>query len=200
MQFFFDQVKVPAQNMIGEAGKGFKIAMSVLNSGRLSLGAACVGAMQMTIKMTIKHASERKQFKQKLTAFGIIQDKLSQMSANAYAAESLLYYTIGRINAGQKDYSLESAICKVFCSERLWETVDTSLQIAGGMGYMQEYPYERLMRDSRINLIFEGTNEILRVFIALSGMRGPGEALRTWGGSPTIPLRPCSTPLSPWVF
>ena len=178
---FFDQVKVPAENMIGGPGKGFKIAMNVLNSGRLTLASGCVGAMQYMLKLATHHAANRKQFKQKLTSFGLIQEKLARMAANTYAAESLVYYVTGRIDRGQQDYSLESAICKVFCSERLWETVDMALQIAGGTGYMQEYPYERLMRDSRINLIFEGTNEILRVFIALSGMHGPGEALKDVG-------------------
>ena len=178
---FFDQVKVPAENMIGSPGKGFKIAMNVLNSGRLSLAAGCVGGMHEVLALAAKHAMNRKQFNQKLTSFGLIQDKLARMAANIYASESLVYFVTGRMDRGQQDYSLESAICKVFCSERLWETVDMSLQIAGGVGYMQEYPYERILRDSRINLIFEGTNEILRVFIALSGMQGPGEALKDVG-------------------
>lgn len=178
---FFDNVKVPAENIIGELGKGFKIAMNVLNSGRLSLGSGSVGGMKYALRLATGHAKERKQFNQTLTSFGIIQDKLTHMAANIYATESLVYFSTGRMDQGQKDYSLESAICKVYCSEKLWETVDMSLQIAGGTGYMTEYPYERMMRDSRINLIFEGTNEILRVFIALSGLRGPGESLKDIG-------------------
>ena len=178
---FFDQVRVPQENIIGEVGKGFKIAMNVLNSGRLLLAGGVLGPMKYAFNLALQHATERKQFNQKLTSFGIIQDKLGRMAANLYMAESLVYYVTGRVDRGQKDYSLESAVCKIFCSEKLWETVDTALQIAGGTGYMQEYPYERLMRDSRINLIFEGTNEILRVFVALSGMRGPGETLKDVG-------------------
>ncbi len=178
---FFDNVKVPKENIIGEPGKGFKIAMNVLNSGRLSLGSGSVGGMKYALRLATNHAKERKQFGQTLTSFGIIQDKLTKMAANIYATESLVYFSTGKMDQGQKDYSLESAICKVYCSEKLWETVDMSLQIAGGTGYMREYPYERMMRDSRINLIFEGTNEILRVFIALSGMRGPGESLKDIG-------------------
>lgn len=178
---FFDNVQVPKENILGELGKGFKIAMNVLNSGRLSLGSGSVGGMKYALELATKHAVERKQFKQQLTSFGIIQDKLSKMAANIYAAESLVYFSTGKMDRGLNDYQLESAVCKVFCSEKLWETVDMSLQIAGGTGYMTEYPYERMMRDSRINLIFEGTNEILRVFVALAGMQGPGESLKEVG-------------------
>ena len=178
---FFNKVRIPQENIIGELGKGFKIAMNVLNSGRLLLAGCSLGPMKYAFNLALKHATEREQFNQKLTSFGIIQDKLSRMAANYYMAESLVYYVTRRVDCGQKDYSLESAICKVFCSEKLWDMVDTSLQIAGGTGYMREYPYERLMRDTRINLIFEGTNEILRIFIALSGMRGPGETLKDVG-------------------
>ena len=173
--------------------------MNVLNTGRMSIGSGSVGGIKGFLKLSIQHASQRKQFNQTLTSFGLIQDKLSRMAASAYAAECLVYFTTGRIDRGQKDYSLESAICKVFCSERLWEAADMSLQIAGGCGYMQEYPYERLLRDSRIHQIFEGTNEILRIFIALSGMRGPGKTSRTWADSREMPPRPSWTPSSPWA-
>jgi acyl-CoA dehydrogenase family protein 9 len=94
-----------------------------------------------------------------------------------YAAESMVYLTTGLIDRGTEDYSVESACCKVFGSEMLWRVVNEALQIAAGVGYMKEYPYERLLRDARINLIFEGTNEILRCYIALTGMQGPGDRL-----------------------
>src|SRR5579862_2256323 len=99
------------------------------------------------------------------------------MMAETFAAESMTYMTTGLVDRSVLDYSVESAICKVFGSETLWAVVNETLQIAAGVGYMQEFPYERWLRDSRINLIFEGTNEILRCFIALSGMQGPGQAL-----------------------
>ena len=111
----------------------------------------------------------------------MIQEKLAHMAALTYATESVVYMTTGNMCKGMKDYFLESAVCKVFSSECLWQVVDTGLQIAAGNGYMREYPYERIMRDSRINLIFEGTNEILRCFIALSGIRGPSEKLKELG-------------------
>ncbi len=178
---YFDGVKVPKENILGELGKGFKIAMNVLNSGRLSLGAGCVGGMKSILEMATEHAVGRKQFGSSLTEFGMIQEKLATMASLIYASESVVYMTTGNMCKGMKDYYLETAVCKIFGSECLWEVVDTALQIAAGNGYMKEYPYERLMRDSRINLIFEGTNEILRCFLALSGIRGPSEKLKELG-------------------
>jgi acyl-CoA dehydrogenase family protein 9 len=178
---YFDGVTVPAENIIGELGKGFKIAMNVLNSGRLSLGAGCVGGMRRIMGLATEHAKNRKQFGKSISEFGIIQEKLASMAALTYATESIVYMTTGNMVKGMNDYFLETAVCKIFGSESLWEVVDTGLQIAAGNGYMKEYPYERLMRDSRINLIFEGTNEILRCFLALSGVRGPSEALKELG-------------------
>lgn len=178
---FFDNVEVPAENLIGELGKGFKIAMNVLNTGRLSLGSGSVGGMKTVLKMATAHAKGRKQFGKSISEYGMVQEKIALMAANIYASESVIYLTTGKIEQGMVDYSMESAICKVFCSEKLWDTVDKGLQIAAGNGYMREYPYERLMRDARINLIFEGTNEILRVFIALTGIKDPSDSLKELG-------------------
>lgn len=178
---YLDKVIVPAENMLGQPGKGFKIAMNVLNSGRLSLGAGCVGGMKSIMKLATEHAKGRKQFGKTINEFGLIQEKLSYMAARCYATESIVYMTTGNMVKGLKDYYLETAVCKVYGSESLWSVVDTGLQIAAGNGYMKEYPYERIMRDSRINLIFEGTNEILRCFLALSGVQGPSESLKDLG-------------------
>lgn len=178
---YFDKVVVPAENIIGELGKGFKIAMNVLNTGRLSLGSGSVGGMKTILKLATEHAKGRKQFGQSIADFGIVQHKLATMAAGIYASESIVYMTTGKMQQGMSEYSLESAICKVFCSENLWHTIDQGMQIAAGNGYMKEYPYERIMRDARINLIFEGTNEILRVLIALSGIKEPAEHLKELG-------------------
>lgn len=178
---YFDKVIVPKENLIGELGKGFKIAMKVLNSGRLSLGSGCVGGMKSIIELATEHAKGRKQFDRPIKDFGLVQEKLALMASDCYATESVVYLTTGLINKGMSEYQLESAICKVFGSECLWRVVDTGLQIAAGNGYMKEYPYERIMRDSRINLIFEGTNEILRCFIALAGVRAPSEIMKDLG-------------------
>lgn len=178
---YFDNVKVPKENLIGEAGQGFKIAMNVLNTGRLSLGSGSVGGMKAALELATKQAIGRKQFGSSISEFGLIQEKLSSMACNIYAAESMVYLTTGNILKGMEDFAMESAVCKVFCSEKLWDTVDQAMQIAAGNGYMKEYPYERIMRDARINLIFEGTNEILRCFIALMGIKEPGEKLKELG-------------------
>lgn len=178
---FFENIIVPKENLIGELGKGFKIAMKVLNSGRLSLGSGCVGGMKSILELAVEHAKGRKQFNRSITEFGLIQIKLAQMASMIYATESTVYMTTGLMDRGMREYQLESAICKVFGSESLWSVVDTAMQVAAGCGYMQEYPYERMMRDSRINLIFEGTNEILRVFIALAGINGPGTFMKELG-------------------
>lgn len=178
---YFDNVKVPSSHILGEVGKGFKIAMNVLNTGRLSLGSGSVGGMKTILKMATAQAKSRKQFGDTIDNFGLIQEKLATMAANIYASESIVYMTTGKITQGMKDFSHESAICKVYCSEKLWDTIDKATQIAAGNAYMKEYPYERIMRDSRINLIFEGTNEILRIFTALSGIKGPSDNLKELG-------------------
>ncbi len=178
---YFDKVVVPASNMIGEPGKGFKIAMNVLNTGRLSLGSGSVGGMKQILKLASAQANTRKQFGESIANFGLIQEKLATMASNIYAAESMVYMTTGKITQGMTEFSHESAICKVYCSEKLWDTIDKATQIAAGNAYMREYPYERLMRDCRINLIFEGTNEILRIFTALSGIKGPSDNLKELG-------------------
>lgn len=178
---YFDKVKVPATNILGELGKGFKIAMNVLNTGRLSLGSGSVGGMKAILKLATAQAKTRKQFGDYIANFGLIQEKLATMSAGIYAAESMVYFTTGKITQGMSEFSHESAVCKVYCSEKLWDTIDKATQIAAGNAYMREYPYERIMRDCRINLIFEGTNEILRIFTALSGIKGPSDDLKELG-------------------
>lgn len=178
---YFDKVVVPATNMLGEPGQGFKIAMNVLNTGRLSLGSGAVGGMKMILELATGQAKTRKQFGDYIANFGLIQEKLATMAANIYASESVVYMTTGKIGQGMHEYSHESAICKIYCSEKLWDTIDKATQIAAGNAYMREYPYERIMRDCRINLIFEGTNEILRIFTALSGIKGPSDNLKELG-------------------
>jgi acyl-CoA dehydrogenase family protein 9 len=176
-EVFFEDVHVPAKNVLGEPGRGFKVAMEVLNSGRLGLAAGAVGGCRSLIKMAVERVQERKAFGRPIGQFGLIMDKVAVMMAETFAIESMTYLTAGLVDAQVQDYSLESAICKIYASETLWRVVNETLQIAAGIGYMQEYPYERMLRDSRINLIFEGTNEILRCFVALSGMQGPGKEL-----------------------
>ncbi|GAC1342135.1 MAG: acyl-CoA dehydrogenase family protein [Myxococcales bacterium] len=178
---FFDNVKVPVENVIGEEGKGFKVAMAILNHGRTGLGAGAVGGQKKLLKLAIAHATERKQFGRPIGSFGLVREKLGRMAMNCYVSESLCYLVPATIDRGGVDYSLEGAATKVFNSEALWTASDEALQIAAGMGYMREAPFERAMRDARINRIFEGTNEILRLYIGLTGVQKPGEYLQGLG-------------------
>jgi acyl-CoA dehydrogenase family protein 9 len=176
-EVYFENVRVPAANVLGEPGRGFKVAMEVLNSGRLGLASGALGMCKRVIKMAVDRCQERRAFGRPIGEFGLIKDKIAVMMAETWALESITYLTTGMVDQGKSDFSIESAICKVVGSETCWRVVNEALQIAAGIGYMASYPYERLLRDARINLIFEGTNEILRAFIALSGMQGPGREL-----------------------
>ncbi len=174
----FNNVKVPKEALLGEDGEGFKIAMSVLNNGRTGLGGGCVGAMKRCISMAVKQAKDRKQFGKSISDFGLIKEKIASMTLNCFAAESVVNMVGYLVDNGYTDYSAEAALSKVFATEALWEVADEALQIAGGNGFMKEFPYEIIVRDSRINRIFEGTNEILRLYIALAGMKDAGEHLK----------------------
>jgi acyl-CoA dehydrogenase family member 9 len=173
----YENVKIPIENVLGGVGHGFKVAMGVLNHGRLGLAAGCVGSSKNALRAAIEHANERVQFQKKIGEFGMIQEKIGRMMMNIFAAESVVYMTTGLIDRKNVDYSIESAIAKVFASEVLWECADENVQIWAGSGFMMEYPFQQWLRDARINRIFEGTNEVLRAFISLSGMQGPGQEL-----------------------
>src|SRR5436190_1449623 len=178
---YFDNVRVPAANVLGEEGKGFKVAMSILNHGRTGLGAGAVGGQRRLLELAVAHATERKQFGRPLASFGKIKEKLGRMATNLYVSESLCYFVSATIDRGGADYSAEGAATKVFNSEAVWNAADEALQVAGGMGFMREQRYEQAVRDARINRIFEGTNEILRQYIGLTGLQKPGEYLKGLG-------------------
>ena len=188
-EIFFEDVKVPFENVIGENGKGFKVAMEVLNSGRLGLAGGSLGALKDLLKFTMDHVTQRKQFRKTLSQFEAIKKKIAQITIDLYAAESMVYLTTGLVDRGDVDYSLESAMCKIQATDVTWQGINECLQMAGGTGYMREYPYEQAVRDSRINMIFEGTNEILRLFVALSGVQHRGEYLRKIGKALKDPIK-----------
>jgi alkylation response protein AidB-like acyl-CoA dehydrogenase len=179
----FDNVRVPATNLLGEEGKGFKVAMNILNSGRTGLGGGSVGGMKKLIALSAAQANARIQFDKPIREFGLVKQKVGQMVIDCYATEAAVTLVAGLMDAGYADYAVEAAISKVFASEALWRTADEALQIAAGNGFMTEFPYERGIRDSRINRIFEGTNDILRLFIALTAMNDVGQSLRELGKS-----------------
>ncbi|MGH9441271.1 MAG: acyl-CoA dehydrogenase family protein [Thermoanaerobaculia bacterium] len=187
-QIHFENLRVPEANVLGARGQGFKIAVEVLNTGRTSLAAGCVGGSRAMIRAAALHATQRKQFQKPIAQFEMIRDKFARMVVDTYALESMVYFTTGLIDSGVEDYSLEGACCKVFGTEIVWRNINDALQIAGGNGFMEEYPYEKALRDSRINMIFEGTNEILRMLIALSGARDVGEYMKGVGEALKAPL------------
>lgn len=174
----FDNVRLSQEHVLGEVGKGFKVAMKILNVGRTGLGGGSIGAMKKSIRLASQHAKTRQQFGKNISEFGLIQQKLGHMVVECYASESVVSMVAGLSDRGYQDYAVEAAISKVFATECLWRTIDESIQVAGGSGYMSEYPYERVMRDCRINRIFEGTNDILRLFIALTAMNDVGTQLK----------------------
>lgn len=179
----FDNVRIPAANVLGEVGKGFKIAMKILNNGRTGLGGGCVGAMKKLIELSSKQAKERVQFGQPIAEFGLIKQKIGHMVVETYASESVVTMVAGLMDGGYEDYAVEAAISKVFSTECLWRIADEALQIAGGNGFSAEFPYEKILRDCRVNRIFEGTSEVMRLFIALTSMNDVGKQLKELSAS-----------------
>ncbi len=173
-----DDVRVPNANVLGQPGDGFKVAMMILNSGRTGLGGGSVGGMKRLISLATKQANARKTFGQPISSYGLIKEKVGQMVVDCYTSEAVVTMVGGLIDQGYQEYAVEAAISKVYATECLWRTADEALQIAGGNGFMKEYPYERIVRDCRINRIFEGTSEILRLFIALTAMNDVASQLQ----------------------
>ena len=175
---YFNDVRVPPENVLGEPGQGFRIAMEVLNNGRIGLGTGSVGLAKHLIDLTIDHVTTRRQFDRPLADFDMVEDKIGWMVSYLFGLESMAYLTTGLIDAGIEDYSVESAMAKVTGTEFVWYLANRAMQLRGGAGYMRTEPYELIMRDIRIFPIFEGANDVMRSFTALSVLKPLGEELK----------------------
>ena len=188
-ELLYENLEVPVDHVLGAVGKGFTVAVHVLNAGRLTLAAGCTSSAKALLGEMARYSEKRVQFGHPLAHFEITQRKLARFAADTYAADSMLGVLASLADNSSADFSLEAACAKVFASELIWDAADEMVQIAGGRGFVKPYPYERLLRDARINRIFEGANEVLRLFIALNGIQGPAESLKEVGTALRRPLR-----------
>src|SRR4051812_15925132 len=188
-ELVYDGLQVPADHVLGTVGKGFAVAVRVLNGGRMTLAAGCTAGTKALLSEMVGFAEERVQFGHPIADFEITQRKLARTATDIYAADAMLGELARLAEHPEGEYALEAACCKVFASEMLWRAADEMVQVAGGRGFVKPYPYERLLRDARINRIFEGTNEILRLFIALNGIQQPAERLKELGVALRRPVK-----------
>lgn len=177
-EVYYEDVKIPVENVLGGEGNGFKVAMNILNNGRFGMAMTLSGTMKNCIRKATEHATQRTQFGKKLDTYGGIQEKIARMNCLHYATQSMGFMISGNMDSGSTDYHLEAAISKVFASEAAWYVCDEAIQILGGMGFMRDAGLERVLRDLRIFRIFEGTNDILRLFVALTGIQYAGSHLK----------------------
>ncbi|HEY2414028.1 MAG TPA: acyl-CoA dehydrogenase family protein [Pirellulaceae bacterium] len=175
----FHDMFVPRENILGQIGKGLRVALTVLDFGRTTFGASCTGAAKFCVSRAIEHAKKRVQFGQSLASFELVKEKLAYMQAGAFAMEACTYQTAALIDSGEGDFMLETAMLKVFSTEVLWRILGDTFQLHGGLAYFTDQPFERMVRDARINTIGEGANDVLRAFTALVGMRDVGLELQS---------------------
>lgn len=171
----FTDMVVPKENILGELGRGLRVALTVLSYGRCTLSGGCVGGAKVALDMAVNHAKSRVQFDRKLAEFELIQTKLARMAELTYAMDAMTLLCAGLVDRHDDDIMLETAATKLFASEASWRVIDDAIQVLGGEGYMRETGLERMLRDSRINRIVEGASEVMTSFVALMGMKGVGE-------------------------
>jgi alkylation response protein AidB-like acyl-CoA dehydrogenase len=171
----FTDMRVPSDRVLGEVGKGLKVALSVLDYGRCTMSAGCIGGSKQLLEMCVAHAKKRHQFSRAIAEFPLIKQKIARMAEDIFAMDAMTYLGAGMVDRHDGDLMLETAMIKLFCSEANWRIADDALQIFGGEGYIRENGVERMLRDSRINRIVEGATEVMTSFVALVGMKGVGE-------------------------
>jgi alkylation response protein AidB-like acyl-CoA dehydrogenase len=189
----FKDMFVPKENILGSVGKGLRIALTVLDFGRTTFGASCTGAAKKLLKAAVAHAKKRVQFQQTLSEFELVKKKIAYAAAHAFAMEATTAECASFIDRGFEDYMLETAMLKVWSTEALWNIVNDTVQIYGGKAFFTDEPYERMLRDARLNQIGEGANDVLRAFIAMVGIRGVGEHLLKVKDAAASPLRGLGT-------
>ena len=173
----FDGVRVPADNLLGEPGDGFRIAMNTLNNGRMSRGTSIAGGMKRFLDLTLEHGAAREQFGRPLIDFELVEEKAAWMTTSIYGLESMSYLTTGLVDLGVADFSLESAMTKIVSSDTGWYALNKAFQVHGGTAYMSDHPLSKALRDFRIFPIFEGANDVMRAFVALNGLKALSEDL-----------------------
>ncbi|WP_165067158.1 acyl-CoA dehydrogenase family protein [Marisediminicola senii] len=173
----FNDVRVPAENLLGEPGDGFRIAMNTLNNGRMSMGTSIAGGMKRFLDFTLEHGTQRTQFGRPLLDFELVEEKAAWMTGQIYGLESMSYLTTGLVDLGVADYSLESAMTKIVASDVGWKSLNKAFQVHGGTAYMDDHPLSKALRDFRIFPIFEGANDVMRAFVALGGLKALSEEL-----------------------
>lgn len=175
----FKDVKVPKANLLHKEGQGLKVALSCLNYGRCTLSAGMLGGARRAMDQSVKWSQTRFQFQRPLSDWELVRRRIAHMSSLTYAMDAVLYMTTGMLDRHDEDIMVETAVCKVFCSEMGWRTVNDAMQIMGGEAYMTENEIERILRDSRINLIVEGANDLMQGFIFGYGGKKLAESMLT---------------------
>ena len=185
----YENLRVPADHVLGTVGKGFTIAVNALNAGRMSLASGCTAGSKRILAQMREFTEARVQFGRPIADFEITQRKIARTATDIYASDAMLGELARLAESPEGEYALEAACCKVFASDMLWRAADEMVQLAGGRGFVKPWPYERMLRDTRINRIFEGTNEILRLFIALNGIKEPADRMKELGVALRQPLK-----------
>lgn len=174
----FTDMEVPESNILGSLGAGLKVCLTILDYGRTTFGSTCTGSSKYLLERAIAHAKSRFQFKRPLGSFALVKKKIATMAALTYAMDATTELTAAMVDMGVEDIMLEAAILKVFASDAQWQILYDTMQIFGGRSFFTDEPFERIMRDSRLNMIGEGSNEVLRAFIGVVGLRDIGMQLK----------------------
>jgi alkylation response protein AidB-like acyl-CoA dehydrogenase len=192
----FENMFVPKENILGAPGKGLRVALTVLDYGRTTFGASCTGVAKACVEASVRHAKARVQFEQKLGEFELVKKKIAYMAACAFAMEATTAECASFIDRGFEDYMLETAMLKVWSTDVLWQIVNDTMQIHGGTSFFLDQPYERWMRDARLNLVGEGANDVLRAFIAMVGIKPVADQFLKVKDALSNPFRQIGTLLS----